>query len=496
MGAPNLSKSRVLSALRCPKELYLYVQDKVREKGDKPKLAKFDAQAQQAFNWGNEVGQLARDLFPGGKLIKHDKELHLAVRETQTLLEDSLAVPLFEATFQHDGLLVRADVFIKGSDGSRLVEVKASSAVKKHHKHHLDDCAIQAWVIEKAGYPLDRIELARVDTSFVYQGDGNYDGLIKYEDVTGAVRERLPRVPEWIEKARKALADGEPKEPMGPRCNQPYPCGFLDYCTPNTTYPITALPGGGKKYALLEKGTRDICDIPEGCLTNSLQERVRRLTKAGETELDPGAAEQLRNRSYPRYYLDFETISFVIPEWPGTRPYQPLPFQWSCHVEKENGELLHDEFLDTSGEPPMRALARRLLVTLGDSGSIFIYTTYEKTVIEGLAKMFPDLADDLADLIARLVDLHLVTRDHYYDPAMRGSWSLKAVLPTVAPDLDYSELGEVQDGVAAGRAYLECIALDTDVVRRIELRMKLREYCKRDTLGMVKIARHLINGQS
>jgi predicted RecB family nuclease len=143
----------------------------------------------------------------------------------------------------------------------------------------------------------------------------------------------------------------------------------------------------------------------------------------------------------------------------------------------------------------MRALAEKLLTDLGDSGSIFMYTTYEKTVIEGLAKMFPDLADDLAGLIARLVDLHPVTRDHYYDPAMRGSWSLKAVLPTVAPDLDYSQLEEVQDGVAAGRAYLECIALDTDVVRRIELRMKLREYCKRDTLGMVRLVGLLTNGR-
>ncbi len=74
---------------------------------------------------------------------------------------------------------------------------------------------------------------------------------------------------------------------------------------------------------------------------------------------------------------------------------------------------------------------------------------------------------------------------------MKGSWSLKAVLPTVAPDLDYGALGEVQEGMAAGRAYFENIEKQTNPKRRQELIGSLREYCKLDTLAMVRLARFL-----
>ena len=65
------------------------------------------------------------------------------------------------------------------------------------------------------------------------------------------------------------------------------------------------------------------------------------------------------------------------------------------------------------------------------------------------------------------------------------------VLPTVAPDLDYGALGEVQEGMAVGRAYLEIIDKQTDPTRRKELIKSLTEYCKLDTLAMVRLARFL-----
>ncbi len=139
----------------------------------------------------------------------------------------------------------------------------------------------------------------------------------------------------------------------------------------------------------------------------------------------------------------------------------------------------------------MRRLAEHLLAALGNSGPIFMYTHYEKNVIQGLASMFPDLARDLERLIDRLVDLYPLTRDHYYHPAMRGSWSLKAVLPTVARDLDYAALEEIQDGTAARRAYLEVIDPATSDERRKRLLSSLIEYCKLDTLALVRIARFL-----
>jgi len=196
-------------------------------------------------------------------------------------------------------------------------------------------------------------------------------------------------------------------------------------------------------------------------------------------------------RPRPRFFLDFETISFGVPVWAGTRPYRQLPFQWSLHVECEGGGLEHREFLDTSGEPPMRACAESLLEALGDAGPILVYTGFERARIDELAARFPDLAPALRAAAARLVDLHPIVREHYYHPAMMGSWSLKAVLPTIAPDLDYAQLDEVRDGEMAQTAYLEAISPQTAPERRAALRESLLRYCEVDTLAMVRLARFL-----
>jgi hypothetical protein len=88
-----------------------------------------------------------------------------------------------------------------------------------------------------------------------------------------------------------------------------------------------------------------------------------------------------------------------------------------------------------------------------------------------------------------LVDLHPIVRDNYYHPAMRGSFSIKAVLPTIAPNLDYANLDEVTDGTGAQVAYLYA-ALDPQitVARKAKLRNRLLAYCKQDTWAMVEVA--------
>lgn len=482
MRSHGLSKSRILAGIQCPKQLYL--------KTYHPELAEEPAGLQGIFDAGHRVGELARTFYPHGTLIGYDKALNIALEETAALLAAPGNGALFEAAIQHDGVVVRTDVLEKGSEGVRVVEVKSSASVKDYHVY---DCAIQTWVLEKAGIPVECIALAHIDNTFVYGGDGNYQGLLKQVDMTGEVRPLQEQVETWVNDFKEILAGPLPEIKIGPHCRKPYDCVFLMHCRgTQSAYHVSMLPNGGKvAQELLKEGIEDIREIPVGRLTNPTQEWVRRVTVAGQAELRDGAAVYLRGLPYPRYYLDFETIGPPIPIWAGTRPYQGLPFQWSCHIEQADGELDHTEFLDPSGEPPMRLLAEALLATLGQGGPVFTYTGFEKGVISGLADTFPDLAVSLNAVIERLVDLHKVTREHYYHPDMKGSWSLKAVLPTVAPDLRYDALGEVQDGSAAGVAYLELIDPATDKGRRNELADALREYCSLDTLALVRLARFL-----
>jgi hypothetical protein len=115
-----------------------------------------------------------------------------------------------------------------------------------------------------------------------------------------------------------------------------------------------------------------------------------------------------------------------------------------------------------------------------------MYTNYEEGVIRTLLQMFPDLEEPLQKIISRLWDLHPVVKDNYYHPDMLGSWSIKAVLPCVAPHMDYAELDGIKEGMAASDGFIEAIAPGTTPERKAELEEQLLRYCKHDTEAMVE----------
>ena len=388
-------------------------------------------------------------------------------------------------------MLVRADILCREGTGQlHLIEVKAATSVKDYY---LVDCAIQLWVIQEAGLPVQRLDLAHINNQFVYAGDGDYRGLFTLVDVLDECHELQDEVDALGGEMREVLSGGEPAIAMGSHCTDPFGCPFQDYCAgPQPEMPVYWLPGGGTAAdRLMDAGYFDIRNIPKGFLTNELAERCRQVSVSGQYFLDPSAAEELRSLGWPRYYLDFETIAPAVPRYAGTRPYSAQAFQWSCHVEYQDGAIEHLEFLADGIEAPMRPCAESLIEALGEEGTVFMYSPYERKIIRGFIGLFPDLAYQLQRIVDRLYDLFPITKKNYYPPDMHGSWSIKAVLPTVAPDLDYGELDIVTNGAMAEPAFLEMIDEDTELKRRGELREGLLKYCELDTLAMVRLARFL-----
>jgi hypothetical protein len=171
----------------------------------------------------------------------------------------------------------------------------------------------------------------------------------------------------------------------------------------------------------------------------------------------------------------------------GNRPYQQLPFQFSVHRITRAGQLDADSFLDLSGKDPRRALAESLIRACGTEGPVFVYSPFEATRIRDLADEYPALRAALRALCERLVDLLPIAKKHYYHPSQQGSWSIKKLLPAVAPELCYDALPGVKDGGMAMAAYLEAIAPETTPERREELRQQLLAYCGLDTLALVRV---------
>lgn len=486
----RLSKSKIMSSLQCLKRVHLEINRK--------DLIHYSKATEVAFAVGQAVGDIAIRLYgdtatngnAGTYIEYHGGSFSQALAQTQQLMTSLHRAPVFEATLQHDGVLVRQDILLpidnNGDASWRIVEVKAAARLKPEYTN---DCAVQAWVHLQSGYPLSRISLAHINTEFVYQGDDNYASLLVEHDLTEAVFDLLPQVPVWIERAREAVAGAVPDVPLGPHCTSPYACPLMDFCWPtDSRYPVRGLGGSSKKLgAWAAAGHCDIRDVPLAVISSKKQQRIHRVTTQGRAELLPGARAFVAALAYPRFYLDFETVSPAVPVWEGTRPYQILPFQWSCHIERAAGVLEHAEFLDLSGDPPMRALTGQLITALEAAGPVLMYTNYEERVIKGLIKMFPDLADPLQAIIDRLVDLHPVTSENYYHPDMLGSWSIKSVLPTIAPAMDYALLEGIQEGTQASTAYLEAIHPDTSALRQAEIRNDLLKYCKHDTEAMLQL---------
>jgi len=127
----------------------------------------------------------------------------------------------------------------------------------------------------------------------------------------------------------------------------------------------------------------------------------------------------------------------------------------------------------------------KLLVDLGQSGSIIVYSSYEKTQLKELAKLFPRFRIEITSCIGRLFDLQVVFKECFYHPDFGGQTSIKTTLPALT-DLTYDDL-HVQDGDAAIAIFARLMRGEVDEDQIENARRSLLQYCQRDTLAMVKL---------
>ena len=489
-----LSKSRLVAFRQCPKRLWLEVH--------RADLRADSAATQAVFRRGHEVGDLARRIFDqdgAGSLVDLQADgIDAALERTRQLLEGD--APIFEAEFRAGGALAFADVLLPVEDGTRrrwaMLEVKSSTSVKPYF---LDDVAIQSRIALDAGVDLMRVKVAHVDAGWTYPGGGDYRGLLTEVDVTADAFGRHGQVDRWIAEAQAVVAAPEPPATIvGPQCKSPFACSFHDHCTARQVaaeFPVDWLPGKRSAAAarhIADHSVVDMRDLPETVLS-PLQRRVRKVTLGGQPFVDAtGLAPALRPHPLPAHFLDFETVQFAVPRWPGRRPFQMLPFQFSAHRLGADGGLRHTGFLNLTGDDPTLPLVEALLDACREPGPVFVYNgSFEGARLEELAQRAPVHGEALRDLRGRLVDLYPITRRHYCHPAQQGSWSLKRLLPAVVPDLRYDDLPGVHDGGMAMQAYLEAVDPATSAGRRAALEDGLSRYCELDTLALVELFRCL-----
>ncbi|KKL51098.1 hypothetical protein LCGC14_2298880, partial [marine sediment metagenome] len=247
-----------------------------------------------------------------------------------------------------------------------------------------------------------------------------------------------------------------------------------------------------KKFDKLDaEGIYKIEDVPDGFDLTDNQKKVHYAIKNNAPYIDEGLKSELNNIKWPAYYLDFETCITAIPLYADIAPHTQIPTQYSIHkYESIGSETGHFEYIADPAKDCRRELAEKLITDLNSEGSIIVYSSFENTRIKQLIELFPDLADQLKKVQERLVDLEKIIKEKFIHPKFEGKTSIKKTLPALAPEFTYEGM-EIADGFTASAyfAYMAQGKFDKD--RMDSIIGNLLEYCKLDTLGMVKVHERL-----
>ena len=500
-----LSKSKYCGLWQCPKIAWL--------RQYKPEVATIDETVQARFDAGNVVGDLAMGLF--GDFVEvttyNGEKLDLPKMIDKTVIEMNKGTEnICEASFSYNGLYCAVDILRKEGDGWAIYEVKSST---KHQNDdgsttddkevYIADIAYQKYVLEHCGVNVTGTYLVCINGDYVFDGNLDLQQFFFISDVAGEIGPELNKIEHNLAVAEQVLtSDEEPDIDLDVCCLKPYKCIFWKYCSQHipeeSVFKIYRLKNS-KKFEYYHNGWITYRELLDNApITNEKQLRQIEFgledkgTYVNKTEI----AIFLQSLSYPLYFLDFETMQPVIPQYVGTKPYAQIPFQYSLHyIEKEGSELKHKEFLAESGTDPRRALAEQLCKDIPMNVCVTAYNkAFECTRIKELAAYFPDLADHLLNIKDNIVDLLVPFQSGwYYNRAMGGSFSIKSVLPAIFPDdpsLNYHNLDGVHNGSEAMTIFPKI--KDMSPEEQKTARYNLLKYCELDTYAMVKVWEDLV----
>lgn len=489
MKSLQLSKSDYLLFLKHPCWLWL--------KKNKPSLLPpIDEATQAMFDAGFLFESYVEQLFPEGIKLNwegYNQYKDLPQRTREAIL--SGAKVIMQGRFEAGQITCICDV-VKFIDDKtiELYEIKSSTSVKPYHEH---DLAFQAVVLQNLGYEVRSIFVVHVNKEFVRDGEIKAKDLANVVDVTENVKKRIEKTRDNIQKAIELATCSEMPDPSPSHCGLSCTLEWIEIY--KKLRGITS--GDGSIYDLYnlnatlirqleERGIDRLIDIPEDIDLGDKRKWQLKATKANEKFIDKGKIRDFLDKlEYPLYFLDYETLSSVVPYFDGHRPFQQVPFQYSLHIiNKPGGELRHIEYLHSDNSDPVRPLSESLKDNIGSKGSVLVWwEDFEKSRNTEMGEMLPEFRKFYEDLNSRVIDLIIPFSEFYYvDKDFGGSASIKSVLPVLVPELRHKDL-DISEGGTAQRLWMEAILDGKRPEEKEKILKDLWDYCKLDTLAMVRI---------
>lgn len=488
-----LSKTEYMMFLKHPAWLWL-------KKHDKDKLPVVDDNTQAVFDAGHMFEKYAESLFPVVVTVGFNgfDEYKSMPERTKKALDEG-ATTIAQGRFESGSITCICDIIVKVSANTfDLYEIKSSTKVKSEHE---SDLAFQMVVLEACGFKINKISVIHVNSNYMRNGEVEANQITTITDITQPVKERREETKENITKALQVVAsptipDISPSLAKGE--------GFSDWLDiyrkinnvePESIYDLFMV--NAEKIGKLEElKIEKLIDIHEEFPLSDKQRHQVLATKSGKETIDKSSINKfLNNLKYPLYFLDYETLSSVVPYFDGLTPYQQLPFQYSLHViDKPGGEVRHFTYLHKENSNPAKALSESIKANIGTVGTVLVWSeSFEKNCNKTLGKLVPEYEQFYEELNERIDDLMIPFSSNWYvHKDFGGSASIKKVLPVLVTELSYKELG-ISEGASAQRLWMEAVLDGKREGEKEKILADLDEYCKMDTMAMVEIYKQLLN---
>lgn len=480
----RINKEIFLQGQVCPTKGWYYFhgyqQHEVPSEADKLRMEE-----------GIQIGAMARQLYPTGILIQQ-QDMISAAKATLDQLKNSQI--LFEAAFQTENYATRADILIKQDQEWHLLEVKSCTDFENkkanEKQQYIDDIAY-TYLIVSQFIPINKLSI--ISLSKDYFLGMSIDRFFLETDVTNAAKSRANEFASKKDSfAKEIMALNIPKSEWKYACK---PCEFfatqcLGKNISDSIFQITRI-GEVNCLKLFKQQCYQIKDIPDNYKLSAVQKRIQQAVVNNQIYCSTELKDSLAAIKWPVYYLDFETVKTAYPLYPKINPHEQVLTQYSIHrLENFAEQPEHFAYLAEPERDCRNELAKKLIEDLGGAGDIIVYSSFEKSRLNGLKNYCPELAPAIDAVINRLVDLQAIIQRGYYDPRFCGSYSIKKVLPVLVEGVNYDHLA-IKNGDMAISTFVKLARNNVSPGESVVLKQQLLDYCQQDTLAMLLLHKQL-----
>lgn len=453
---------------------------------------------------GSRIKELAAQNFPGGVQLEGADAVE-AAEKTRGLIKSGAADVIFDAVFISGHMAARPDIIRRRENGSwEVIDVKSSPYYKGGAKRprgrsgkYFTEAAFNLMIMRDCGIKISGVSAMYVSRR--YRLNMGFSGMFTTLECSAEAEKLVKSFEKYRESVCAGLSAPEiPEAAITTICKN---CDYYKACPVSKIKdPVFLFNSINQKTfaRMISDGYLSISDIPDGYFkypADGLYYMMRESVKTGKPFIGPCFKKNLRSVKWPAYYLDFESLASVLPVYETSSPYEHLPVQYSIHLKSSPSSapenIKHYEYIAEPGRDRRRELFETLIENIGDSGSIIVYSDFEKLCIKRAAERYPGLRDRLNAMLPRIFDLCGFMRENYYHPDFNGAYSIKKTLPVLVPSMSYSGLA-VQSGADAIVKHYNLAAGKLSAHERERLKKELSEYCALDTMAMVKLHESLL----